>query len=181
LLLLEASNVAADIIRESLLDYPENGAMHDPDVYLLNYLPIETRLEVEKPFIVGFSNYIETIAYLLKQGQLPRPSMMNSCVSFVPGTDKGASVYFASKGGLPEYVLDAILDASREGNMSQSELEKLPECANDDQWDYLKEILLSGSSVWPCGPYSILGEDDNPDDEGWVFYDTSNWKPPAQY
>lgn len=62
--------------------------MHDPDVYLINFLPPDMRMEVEKDLIVGFTNYIETVAYLLQQNQLPKPRMITSCVKCVPNTNK---------------------------------------------------------------------------------------------
>lgn len=62
--------------------------MHDPDVYLINFLPPDMRMEVEKDVIIGFTNYIETVAYLLEQNQLPKPRMITSCVKCVPNTNK---------------------------------------------------------------------------------------------
>jgi len=182
-LLKEAANVAADTIRESLQDFPENQTMHDPDVYLINFLPTTMRLEMDKKVIIGFANYIETIAYVLSQKQFPKPSMITACVRCVPGTDLEASTYFQSQGGLPEYVLDAILETASamecSQNTSVTDTHSSPACANDHQWDYLREVLFASSSVWPCGPYSMLhGGADEDEDEGWVFYDTSQWKPP---
>lgn len=48
---------------------------------------------------------------------------------------------------------------------------------NTDGWDFVREVLFAESSFWPCGPYPM--EEDNADD-GWTYYDTSNWKPAAQ-
>ncbi|WPT13300.1 hypothetical protein PSENEW3_00001142 [Picochlorum sp. SENEW3] len=176
LLMLETANVSADLLRESLSEYPEAQAMHDPDVYLINFLPPDMRMEVEKDLIVGFTNYIETVAYLLQQNQLPKPRMITSCVKCVPNTNKEASALFASKGGLSEYCLDAVLDAC--GNFQNvAGLDSLPECANDYQWDYLREVLFANSEIWPCGPYSMFDASGEQDDDGWVHYDTSNWKP----
>lgn len=87
-----------------------------------------------------------------------------------------ASALFASKGGLSEYCLDAVLDAC--GNFQNvAGLDSLPECANDYQWDYLREVLFANSEIWPCGPYSMFDASGEQDDDGWVHYDTSNWKP----
>ena len=36
-------------------------------------------MEVEKKFVIGFANYMKTVAYLLGQGQLPKPSMVAMC------------------------------------------------------------------------------------------------------
>jgi len=44
-------------------------------------------------------------------------------------------------------------------------------------WEYVRQMLLSEASVWPCGPYPMLDEDEDGNGDGWVHYDTSNWKP----
>jgi hypothetical protein len=62
--------------------------MHDPQAYLFDFVPPEQRVEVTKPFILGFGNCIRTIAYLLQQGQLPKPKVVTQCASLTPGVDK---------------------------------------------------------------------------------------------
>ena len=64
------------------------GAVHDPQVFLLNYLPADLRMEVHKQFADGFANCMDSIAYVLKQGQPPKPRMVAQCARVVPGTDK---------------------------------------------------------------------------------------------
>mgnify|MGYP001150026187 FL=1 len=61
--------------------------MHDPQAYLFDFVPPEQRVEVTKPFLVGFGNCIRTIAYLLQQGQLPKPRVVSQCAGLVPGVD----------------------------------------------------------------------------------------------
>jgi len=64
-----------------------DGPTHDPDVYLLNYLTPDLRMEVDAKFAIGYSNYMETVAYLLKQGQVPKPKLVRMCASAVPGNE----------------------------------------------------------------------------------------------
>ena len=64
------------------------GNLHDPEVYLFNFLPHDLRMEVEKKFAHGYGNYMDAVAYLLGQGQLPKPRMLKMCALVVPGTDK---------------------------------------------------------------------------------------------
>lgn len=47
-----------------------------------------------------------------------------------------------------------------------------------DQWEIIRQQLFCNSDFWPCGPYPLDDEDEADDGEGWVYYDTSNWKPP---
>lgn len=67
----------------------EADSLHDPQVYLLDFVPGELRMEVAKPFVVGFANCMATMSYLLRQGQFPRPSLVRQCSGIVPGLDKG--------------------------------------------------------------------------------------------
>lgn len=62
--------------------------MHDPQVFLFDYVPPELRMEVAKPFVVGYANCMATVAYLLRQGQLPKPRLVKQCAGIVPGVDK---------------------------------------------------------------------------------------------
>jgi hypothetical protein len=53
-----------------------------------------------------------------------------------------------------------------------------------DQYQVLRQHLFANSDFLPCGPYGFddveqdWGQEGAADD-GWVHYDTSNWKPPA--
>jgi len=62
--------------------------VHDPEVFLLDYCPPELRMEVHRQFAEGFANCMDSIAYLLKQGQVPKPRLVAQCAAFVPGADK---------------------------------------------------------------------------------------------
>lgn len=64
------------------------GPLHDPRVYLLDYVPVELRLEVSRKFVIGFANCMATMAYLLRQGQLPRPNLIRMTLGVLPGLDK---------------------------------------------------------------------------------------------
>jgi hypothetical protein len=56
-----------------------------------------------------------------------------------------------------------------------------------DQFQLLRQQLFCNSDFWPCGPYGFDDEEGEGGwggggagaDDGWVHYDTSNWKPPA--
>ena len=173
------------------LPIPRAGgqAVHDPPVYLLDYLPPEQRLAVEQQFAVGFGGLFRTCRYLLGQGQLPRPKMVATCATLTPGVDKAAAKFFLDHGGLPEFALDGLL-ASAEADMEQqhggalaadaelaSRLAATPECSNDSAVQELRQQLFLNSDFWPCGPYEF--DDEAQDGDGWVFYDTSAWQAPG--
>ena len=96
-----------------------------------------------------------------------------------------------SKGGAAEYPLDAVLGQCEEAAAGGQELTPaaaaLPECATDGRWDVVRQQLFCTSEFWPSGPYAMDGDDGYGEDagggvdggDGWVHYDTSNWKPPA--
>ena len=165
---------------------------HDPEVYLLNYVPPELRIEVHKAFADGYANIMDSIAYVLKQGQLPKPRMVAQCASILPGVDKEATKFFLNHGGVAEYALDAVLsqcespgsstndddDDVGDGTASSS---SGPVCVNDANWELLRQHLFSNSEFWPCGPYPMddEGGEDGDGGDGWTYYDTSNWKPPS--
>lgn len=50
------------------------------------------------------------------------------------------------------------------------------------QWQLLRQQLFSNSEFWPCGPYPYDDEQEEGADagDGWVHYDTSNWKPSSE-
>ena len=56
--------------------------------YLHPPRPLQLRMEVSKGFVTGFANCMRTAAYLLRQGQLPKPRMVAQCAGVVPGLDK---------------------------------------------------------------------------------------------
>lgn len=62
--------------------------MHDPEIYLFDYVPPELRVEVARAFCVGFANCMAAAAYLAKQRQLPKPRLLAQMISIVPGLDK---------------------------------------------------------------------------------------------
>ncbi|KAL4432208.1 hypothetical protein ABPG77_005970 [Micractinium sp. CCAP 211/92] len=187
---------SAEMVQDSMPAFQGDLPVHDPEVYLLDYVPPELRVEVARPFAVGFANAMATAAYLARQRQLPKPRMVAQMMGIVPGLDKSATKAFTDKGGVPEYALDAVLarmeeehEAAGDGSFIQDEanakaLEALPQCRNDDQFQLLRQQLFANSDFWPCGPYSFDDEDwgqegGEGEDDGWVHYDTSNWKPPA--
>ncbi|GAB4817543.1 hypothetical protein N2152v2_004589 [Parachlorella kessleri] len=163
--------------------------MHDPQAYLFDFVPPEQRVEVTKPFLVGFGNCIRTIAYLLQQGQLPKPRVVSQCAALVPGVDKSASRAYLDGGGAPEYALDAVLAKCQQeheelgdGSFLQQEegaaarLEALPPCRNDDEFELVRQRLFENSDFWPCGPYEADDDYEGAEDD-YVYYDTSNWVP----
>jgi hypothetical protein len=76
---------------------------------------------------------------------------------------------------------------SRQDEANVAALQALPSCSNDDQFQLLRQQLFCNSDFWPCGPYGFDDEEGEGGwggggagaDDGWVHYDTSNWKPPA--
>lgn len=176
--LLSSSNIQNDIFI-----FTEGQSLHDPEVYLLDYCPPELRIEVSKQFALGYANFMDSIAYLLKQGQLPKPRMVAQCAPILPGVDKEASKIYLSANGVAEYALDAVLAQCESSGGEASAAGPGPECALDGKWELLRQHLFSNSEFWPCGPYPMddeggdVGEDGG---DGWVYYDNSNWKPPAQ-
>lgn len=154
-------------------------SLHDPEVYLLDYVPPELRIEVKKAFADGYANCMDSIAYLLKQGQAPKPKMVAQCASIVPGADKEATRKYFELGGLPEYALDAVL-AQCETGTGESEVPEAsgPVCGNDGNWELLRQHLFSNSGFWPCGPYPMDDEGGDDSGDGWTYYDTSNWVAP---
>ncbi|PRW32670.1 ankyrin repeat family [Chlorella sorokiniana] len=189
----------SDMIIESI-SWPGEGPVHDPQVYMLDYVPPELRIEVTRQFVVGFANCMAAAGYLVSQGQLPKPRLLAQMLTIVPGLDKASSKYYLSRGGTAEYALDALLARVEEeheglgdGSFVQDEanskaLQALPLCRNDDQFQLLRQQLFCNSDFWPCGPYGFdedeeaggwTGESGAADDDGWVHYDTSNWKPPG--
>jgi hypothetical protein len=58
-----------------------------------------------------------------------------------------------------------------------------------DQFQLLRQQLFANSDFWPCGPYGFDDEEEGAQgagaqggaaaSDGWTYYDTSNWKPPA--
>lgn len=60
----------------------------------------------------------------------------------------------------------------------------LPSSSCAGKWDIVRQQIFCNSDFWPCGPYPMDGEEEDgapyaDDGDGWVHYDTSNWKPPA--
>ena len=124
---------------------------------------------------------MDSIAYLLKQGQLPKPRMVAQCAPILPGIDKEASKFYLSNRGVAEYALDAVLAQCETTAGEGSVVGPGPECALDGKWELLRQHLFSNSEFWPCGPYPMDDEGGaGEDNDGWVYYDNSNWKPPVQ-
>lgn len=178
---------------------------HDPDLPFIDYLPVVLRLEVAKPFIIGYANCFATIAWAIKQSQLPKPRIVKQCSSIVAGLNRDASKHYFNNGGMAEFALDAVIatclqeheyygDAAFLADSdNKSTIEKLPKCNNDDDFDLIQYSMFQDADCWPCGPYyNNIGYDD--DDgynaggggdgdgggDGWVHYDTSSWVPPAE-
>lgn len=84
----QASATAAEMVRDSMPQFPPDGALHDPEVFLLDFVPPECRLEVVKPFAEGFANCFDIVQYLLKQQQTPKPRLVGQMAGVVPGLDK---------------------------------------------------------------------------------------------
>jgi hypothetical protein len=196
-------------------------------------------MEVHRAFAHGFTNCIDAVAYLLKQGQPPKPRMVTQLAGLVPGVDKrcgggahgpraqhaaivrrhplrppaaslplpprcaacsnaafsparalcSATAFYLQHEGKAEYALDAVLaqcEASGEGEggggaTAAAALEAAPPCASDGAWELVRQQVFSNSEFWPCGPYPLDDEAEAggaDDGDGWVHYDTSNWKPP---
>ncbi|PSC68664.1 ankyrin repeat family [Micractinium conductrix] len=187
---------SADLSLDSLAGaFRGDHAAHDPEIFLLYYCPPELRVEVSRPFAAGFANAMAAAGYLARQRQLPKPRMVAQMMSIVPGLDKGASKAFLERGGCAEYALDAVLarieeemEGQGDGSFAADEehakaLAALPQCRNDEEFQLLRQQLFSNSDFWPCGPYPFDEEEHEGagvvGDDGWVHYDTSNWKPPA--
>lgn len=185
-------------------------------------------MEVHKPFALGFANCIDAVAYLIKQGQVPKPRLVAQLAGVVPGLDKrcaqtqstpassrrssacpntqpalscspprlrlilvlfvswrSATSFYLQNEGKAEYALDAVLAQCEASEAEGGAPAALPQCASDAQWQLLRQQLFSNSEFWPCGPYPM--DDEAEDDggggadngDGWVHYDTSNWKPPG--
>lgn len=81
-----------------------------------------------------------------------------------------SSKIFAAKGGLAEYALDALISICEDKPVEESSGH--PSCANDSKWEIVRQTLFVNSTFWPCGPYLMLDEGDDGDDDGWVYYDT---------
>ncbi|KAL6768889.1 hypothetical protein ACKKBF_B16635 [Auxenochlorella protothecoides x Auxenochlorella symbiontica] len=184
--LQEFATAASGMVGDSWPKSHAGGSLHDPSVYLLDYVPVDLRLEVSHAFVVGFSNCMATFAYLLRQKQFPKPALIRQCIGFVPGLDKGATASYFQAGGRPEYAIDAVLARCEEDvveaaslgmvedGVLQEALEALPACPMDDRFDLVRQALFQNSAVWPCGPYS-MDEEQYQGDDGWVHYDTSGW------
>lgn len=189
---------SSEMVLDSM-NFKDDKPVHDPEIYLFDYVPPELRVEVARAFCVGFANCMAAAAYLAKQRQLPKPRLLAQMISIVPGLDKSASKFYLEKQGMPEYALDAVMarveeehEGQGDGSFVQDEanakaLEALPACRNDDQFQLLRQQLFANSDFWPCGPYGfdddeqagLGGEQGTAADDGWVYYDNSNWKPPA--
>jgi hypothetical protein len=115
--------------------FPADGSsIHDPPVFLLDYVPPELRMEVSRAFVEGFANCMDTVAYVLRQGQVPKPRVVAQCTAYAPGLDKQASKYYLNNGGVAEYALDAVLaqceEAAAQGDATN---EAVPRCSNDGE------------------------------------------------
>ncbi len=165
-----------------------NQPLHDPEVFLLDFVPPAPRHAVAPAFAAGFANCVAAVAYLLAQGQAPRPRLVAQLAAVVPGLDRAATAAFFAGGGRAEHVLDAVVaqceadarDAAARGGGASGNgaaAAALPACARDGRWELVRQQLFSASEEWPMGPYTLGGEDAGADD--WVHYDTSNWVPPA--
>lgn len=196
----KTASAASEMVKDSM-DFNGEGPVHDPDVYLFDYVPPELRIEVTRQFCVGFANCMAAAAYLCKQKQLPKPRLLSQMLGIVPGLNKSASRFYLEKNGFPEYALDAVLarveeehEVGGDGSFVQDEanaaaLETMPVCRNDDQFQLLRQQLFANSDFWPCGPYGFDDEEEAAQgagaqgggaaSDGWTYYDTSNWKPPA--
>lgn len=192
---------SAEMVLDSMPAFRGDGPVHDPEIYLFDFVPPEQRIEVVRPFVVGFANTMSAAAYMARQRQLPKPRLVAQMMNIVPGLDKNASKTFLEKGGAAEYALDAVLarveeehEGKGDGSFVQDEanakaLAALPTCRNDNQFQLLRQQLFCNSDFWPCGPYTFddeqeEGGQDNvggagADADGWVHYDTSKWKPPS--
>lgn len=130
----ESCVTSADLIKESIASlFPEadDRPIHDPPVFLLDYVPPELRLEVTRRFVEGFATSMGVITYVLRQGQVPKPSMLSRCSNFAPGVDKEAYAYYVKNGGTMEYVLDAVISQCQDIKMGDNDL---PICKNDCEW-----------------------------------------------
>lgn len=110
----------------------------------------------------------------------------------VRNANKEAIKHYFEAGGAAEYAIDAAIALCEDSNLSQMVPQTnsspadgaLPPCSNDGQWQLLRQQIFSNSSFWPNGPYPMEdeleggAEDGGNMDDGWVYYDTSNWKPP---
>lgn len=91
-----------------------------------------------------------------------------------------SSQFYFSNRGTAEYPLDAVLGQCEEASSTIRDDQDLPTCSNDATWEILRQQLFCNSDFWPCGPYPLDDEGyDDTGDDGWVYYDTSNWKPPG--
>lgn len=129
----ESCITSADLVRESMMPFfPTEDAMsvHDPPVFLLDYVPPESRMEVSRQFVEGFASCMAAIAYVLRQGQVPKPSMLKMCATIAPGADKEACRFYFTHGGTMEYVLDGVLSQCECDGRNEEE-SALPGCAND--------------------------------------------------
>lgn len=191
----------AQICRELIMETQEevfrnHKVVHDPPVFLFEYMSPEFRLESVPQLARGYANCFATAAWALKQRQLPKPSLITQCASIVPGIDKEDSkYYFQTCGGYAEFCLDALLSRCTEEQESAGDglflsdedskaaYRALPACINDDNFDELRLELFQQSEFWPSGPYDMDGGGGGGGgagaaDDGWVHYDTSNWRPP---
>lgn len=175
-----------------MLEIAGGQPLHDPPVYLLEYCPPHLRLEVYEQFVQGFAGCMESLAYVVTQGMLPKPRMVMQTAPVVRHANKDAIKFYFDAGGAAEYAIDAVLALCEDSNLSQmvphpesSQSATLPVCSNDGQWQLLRQQIFSNSSFWPNGPYPMEDEfeggveDGDTMDDGWVHYDTSNWKPPS--
>ena len=151
--------------------------MHDPPVYLLDFLPPDLRLVVEPQVAAGWAAMFGVLAYLLGQRQLPKARLVPMCAGAAPGVDGIAAKRLLAVGGLPEFSLDALLAAAEEEAAGASALggsgggQPPAACANDDAFDLLRQHLFCDSNVWPCGPYVMDGGEGGEygeADDGWV-------------
>jgi hypothetical protein len=161
--------------------------LHDPEVFLLDFVPPAPRHAVAPVFAAGFANCVAAVAYLLAQGQAPRPRLVAQLAAVVPGLDRAATAAFFAGGGRAEHALDAVVaqceadarDAAARGGggagNGAAAAAALPACARDGRWELVRQQLFSASEEWPMGPYTLGGEDVG---DEWVHYDTSNWVPP---
>lgn len=121
---------------------------------------------------------------------LPKPRLVVASAPAVRGADKVALEFYLSHAGLGEYAVDAVLAQCENSPLGASTANGdgdstfPPACANDGTWAILRQQIFSNSSFWPCGPYPMNDDggfaEGEVADDGWVHYDTSNWRPPGQ-
>jgi hypothetical protein len=172
------------VMMDSMKFVPSQPLPKDDFDLALDFIPPEMWSLVYKTFYLGYHEVFKAISRVVHRQssptQIPIPTAPVILAELIDGTRNGSSSYFDAqavnfflgKGGKVDWALDCVVHSMEEqeadGSFSEmwddpeygsDEWKTLPHCANDLEFDLVREkIGLSKGKIW--GPYYQSRMDD---------------------